>query len=233
VQCSIDLKYSRLKPESERTPEEQEAFRRLILVEKTVQSTVNGGRIPAHIRRPDFIANLIEEAVAACLETLDQPDRTDEEIITAACSATRQLIHQQWEEFRWLETGEDGKRVRRSESVLRIEHPVKIIDAETGKVEWFDSTENIPCDQTGQRVNDPRANINAVEARLVELLDVQVLRMKILELIGPDNYRFMAEYLEHKESPGAISDADRQKFHRLKEKCQKVCHETPLLTVIE
>jgi hypothetical protein len=182
------------------------------LLSQTIRSTIfSCGRFPAALRRGDFTESLIDEAVTLGIPLLD---KSDEEIVSGGKSIARKLIRREKDERRWVEVI-GGKKVRRSKAVLRITHPVQRAD-EDGKVEWVSPVDKLPSGFDGRPLGLTAANINEVEARLVEHLDGQRQILTVITTIGAENFRWALSYVERKRGGVPIPAADRDRFRRLR-----------------
>jgi len=204
---------------------------KLELLTRTIRSTINGGRLPKYLNG-DYLKNLIEEAISLGMHLLD---RDDDVLIAGAKSISRKLIHREKHEFRRWEI-KDGKRVRTSKADMRIVHPVKRPD-ENGKLDWVSPLDNIPSASDGRPILST-VNLNHSEAQMIDHLDLLKAQTQrtlqdaigddhfkqlqaIDSVLGSENLAWMLEYVTRDDEPSnPLTKAERQKFHRLKQKLE-------------
>ena len=203
------------------------------LLVKTIRTTLfSCGRFPQYLRKDsDFVESLVDDGVTLGMSLLGE---SDAEVISGAKSIARQLIHREKVETRWVETDETGKKVRKSKAVMRIEHPVKRhgdVNADPfwgaeGDKEWCDPMGEVGVDADGRLVSVTPLNFNEVEHLMIEHLDFLRQRLRVIDAIGPDKFRWMVEYVDRKKTGVPVSPADRTRFKTLKKKAREATHET-------
>lgn len=209
-------------------------FPQYSLLVKTIRTTLFAcGRFPQYLRHnSDFVESLVDDGVTLGTGLLG---KSDAEVRSGAKSIARRLIHREKVETRWYETDETGKKVRKSKAAMRIEHPVEHHGDENadpfngaeGDKEWVDPLSGVGVDADGRVIGVTPANFNEVEARMIERLDHLIQRLRIIDAVGPDNFRWMVEYHDRKRAGVPMSAADRQRFKTLKKKAREPLTKPP------
>jgi hypothetical protein len=163
--------------------------------------------------------NLIEEAVATTLDECTVDSMSRAELVARTKSICRKIIRRGKTEFR---NGE-GKR----ETVDHSVHPKLVTDPETGDQSWHSPLDDFGCDSTGAKVgyiNPSGGNRNVVEDRMIE----RIYARQVAAKMSREDALFVIDYSDRRRRGTAISDADRQRFHRLrKATLARVSEESP------
>ena len=186
------------------------------LLIQTITGTVrSSGRWPAYLKQGGFIDSLIQEGVSKAMPLLR---RNDADLVAGAKSIARQLIHREKHERRWYETDpKTGRRVRKSEATMRLQHPVLRTD-EDGASEWVSPLDSVECDADGRLVGVAPQNYNQVEAALLDQIESSIKMARVIEAIGLPAWEFCLAHTERKHSGVPIPRADRNRFQTLRQK---------------
>ena len=158
----------------------------------------------------DLRTAMIASVVGEVLELVESLPR--EELVLRIHSTCRRYLAQDTLEFRW----KDGD-VRRSKTLRCIKHPHLDADGE-----WHFPLDDVAVDADGKQI--PSSNRNVAEDRVIASIDSKrtsaSLRQKTVAAIGADGLAFLREYAETRRRGEPKTAADRQKYHRLRERLQ-------------
>jgi hypothetical protein len=202
------------------------------LVETIAKTIVSCGRFPKYLtNNSEYIDGLVDDAVTRYFGkfTLCGKKRT---IRRRARKVARQIVHREWAEFRHYELV-DGKRVRKSKSILRIEHPAPVYGEGSepvteisdvngagtgGSVQVYSHPlDRVEVDAFGRTIGTNSTNLNLSEKAVIAALDGRMWQSWLKDYLGPDDYFFMLHYLDRDEP---ATDAERQRFCRLLRKAK-------------
>jgi hypothetical protein len=152
--------------------------------------------------------NLIEQAIAIVLSEHATTPMSNAELAKRTKSICRKILRREKVEFR------NGKGKR--ETLDRVVHPNLVTDPETGDRGWHSPLDDFGCDSTGAKIGYLPAtsgNRNVAEDRTIERIYAQQIAAKL----DREDVLFILDYVDRRRRDNAaISDADRQRFHRLR-----------------
>ena len=191
---------------------------RFRLIERTAKETaVKFGRWKTLGK--DIRDLTVEQAVAAVLsQPIEELEAlSDDELVSLTERVCRRLIREDTVEYRHF----DGE-VRRSLTARVIQHP-RCEQREDG-VKWIDPLDNVPSDADGHLIVGGGGR-NVAEDRLIERIDKQKfvgLVVRAIAAIGRENFDFFVRYTASVRKGVPKTDAERQRYHRLRKKLEEL-----------
>lgn len=188
------------------------------LLVDTIRTTLYAcGRFPQSLKDGDFVKSLLDEGITLATSLLGM---SDDDVASGAKSIARQLIHREQKEHRWFEVV-DGKRIRKSKIVWRIDHPVK---RDGGDRDATDTVVDDPLETASESLTAGSHGIvttqykNHVEAEMIAALEAAALDCRILDILGMEDNDWLLNYYGHDR---VKSDAERARCGRLMAKVRR------------
>jgi hypothetical protein len=152
--------------------------------------------------------NLIEEAITAALSEYAAAPMSSAELVTRTKSICRKIIRREKSEYK----NAKGKR----DTLDSIVHQKLVRNEETGDEDWYSPLDNYGCDPFGAKIGHLSPNggsRNIAEDRMIEYIHAERVAAKL----DHEDALFIIDYFNRRGQGRAISDADRQRFHRLRQ----------------